>query len=248
MSEVELELEGKSPKLNQSGSLCPAVKAADMIGDKWILLILRELFLGANRYNAFQRALPRISPTVLSKRLKQMEEDGLLIKKTIAGEKATEYRLTKCGRELAPLVNYMSKWGLRWARRRMNEEDLDVGCFMWDFHRSLNTAELPDGETVFSIAFSDLDAHSKWWLVAKGDVVDLCTDDPGKEIDLYISSTLPALAEVWMGDTEVSSAIKADDVMLTGPAYLTRTASQWFPKSRYADVRPKRFVGDEASA
>lgn len=247
MSDTVLTLEDEPQQLNQSGSLCPAVKAADMIGDKWILLIMRELFGGANRYNEFQRALPRISPTVLSKRLKQMEETGLVVKKSVTGEKATEYRLTKCGRELAPLVDYMAKWGLRWARRRMNEEDLDVGTFMWDFHRSLNTSELPDGETVFSVNFSGLNAHSKWWLVAKDNVVDLCTDDPGKEVDLYISSTLPALAEVWMGDMDVSAAVKADDVMLTGAAHLMRTASQWFPKSRYADVRPERFVGTEAS-
>ena len=248
MSDMELTLEDEPRQLNQSGSLCPAVKAADMIGDKWILLIMRELFVGASRYNEFQRALPRISPTVLSKRLKQMEETGLIVKKTVTGEKATEYRLTKCGRELAPLVDYMAKWGLRWARRRMNEEDLDVGTFMWDFHRSLNTSELPDGETVFSVAFSGLDAHSKWWLVAKDNIVDLCTDDPGKDVDLYISSTLPALAEVWMGDTDISAATKADDVMLTGAAYLMRTASQWFPKSRYADVRPERFVSNDTSS
>lgn len=245
MSDLDLAVEDEPQKLNQSGSLCPAVKAADMIGDKWTLLLMRELFMGANRYNAFQRALPRISPTVLSKRLKQMEEDGLLIKKTVAGEKATEYRLTKCGRELAPLINYMSKWGLRWARRRMNEEDLDVGTFMWDFHRSLNTAELPDGETVFSVTFPGLEAHNKWWLVANGDTVDLCTDDPGKEVDLYISGPLPVLAEIWMGDCEVTAAVKAEDMMLTGASYLIRSASQWFPKSRYADVRPRRFVGDE---
>lgn len=247
-SELDLALEDEPRKPNQSGSLCPAVKAADMIGDKWTLLLMRELFMGANRYNAFQRALPRISPTVLSKRLKQMEEDGLIIKKSVAGEKATEYRLTRCGRELAPLINYMSKWGLRWARRRMNEEDLDVGTFMWDFHRSLNTSELPDGETVFSISFAGLDAHSKWWLVANGDVVDLCTDDPGKEVDLYIATTLPALAEVWMGDLDVAAALKTEDLQLTGAAYLMRSASQWFPKSRYADVRPKRFVGTDGAA
>lgn len=245
MSNLEFEIVEEPRKPNQSGSLCPAVKAADMIGDKWTLLLMRELFVGSNRYNAFQRALPRISPTVLSKRLKQMEADGLIIKKTVAGEKATEYRLTKCGRELAPLINYMSKWGLRWARRRMNEEDLDVGTFMWDFHRSLNTTELPDGETVFSVTFTGLDAHSKWWLVANGETVDLCTDDPGKEVDLYISSTLPILAEIWMGDCDVTSAVKDEDIMLTGASYLVRGVSQWFPKSRYADVRPLRFIGTE---
>lgn len=245
MSDMDLEFEDAPREPNKSGSLCPAAKAADMIGDRWTLLLMRELFMGANRYNQFQRALPRISPTVLSKRLKQMEEDGLIIKKSVVGEKATDYRLTKCGRELAPLVNYMSKWGLRWARRRMNQEDLDVGTFMWDFHRSLNTSELPDGETVFSVSFSGLDAHNKWWLVANGNVVDLCTDDPGKDIDLYISTTLPALAEIWMGDTDVRSAIKSDDIMLTGETYLVKSAADWFPKSRYADVRPKRFVGEE---
>ncbi len=247
MTDMELPPEDDTPQPNQSGSLCPAVKAADMIGDKWILLILRELFLGASRYNEFQRALPRISPTVLSKRLREMETDGLIIKKTVTGEKATEYRLTKCGRELAPLVNYMSKWGLRWARRRMNEEDLDVGTFMWDFHRSLNTTELPDGETVFCVNFTDLTSHKKWWLVAKDKIVDLCTDDPGKEVDLYLSCTLPALAEVWMGDTDISAAAKTDEVTLTGASYLMRSAALWFPKSRYADVRPKRFIGAEAT-
>ncbi|WP_340694189.1 helix-turn-helix domain-containing protein [Hyphomonas sp.] len=244
MKKDELSIVEEPRQLNRSGSLCPAVKAADMIGDKWTLLIMRELLMGATRYHEFQRAMPRISPTILSKRLKQMGQDGLLIKKSVVGEKATEYRLTRCGRELAPLVNYMSKWGLRWARRRMKDEDLDVGTFMWDFHRTLNTDELPDGETVFSVTLSELHTNSKWWLVARGATVDLCLDDPGKEVDLYITGTLPALAQVWMGDTDISEASKAEDIILIGAAPLMRTASLWFPKSRYADVRPKRFVGD----
>lgn len=243
MSKLEIPTEDRSAP-NQSGSLCPAVKAADMIGDKWTLLLMRELLTGASRYNEFQRALPRISPTVLSKRLKEMESDGLIVKKSVAGEKSTEYRLTRCGRELAPLINYMSKWGLRWARRRMNEEDLDVGAFMWDFHRSLNTAELPDGETVFCVNFPELASHSRWWLVARTEMVDLCTDDPGKPVDLYMTSSLPVMAEIWMGDQDIHAATKAEDVVMTGAAHLMRTAAQWFPKSRYADVRPKRFVGE----
>ncbi len=246
---TELEYDGDRPAgPNESGSLCPAVKAADMIGDKWTLLVMRELLLGSCRYNEFQRALPRISPTILSKRLKQMEADGLVIKKSIAGEKATEYRLTRCGRELAPLIDYMSKWGLRWARRRMNEEDLDVGCFMWDFHRSLNTTELPDGETIFCVHFPGLEAHDRWWLIAKDNVVDLCTDDPGKDVDLYISGELPVMAEVWMGDLDVRAAAKDEQLSLTGATHLIRSASSWFPQSRYADVRPKRFLGADGDA
>ncbi len=223
--------------MNESGSLCPSIKAADIIGDKWILLILREMFLGATRYNDFQRALPRISPTILSKRLKQLEANGLIIKKTTAGQKTSEYRLTKCGRELAPLTDQMAKWGLRWARRRLSEEDFEVGGFMWDFHRTLKIDELPDGEVVFCINFPELAANKTWWVVVNGKVVDLCTDDPGKDVDLFITGSLPALAEVWMGDETFSNANQSGAIVLTGASHLTKTASHWFPKSRYADVK-----------
>ncbi len=228
--------------MNKSGSLCPAVKAADMIGDKWILLIMRELFLGSTRYNEFQRALPRISPTILSKRLKQLEADGLIVKKSAPGQKAQEYRLTRCGRELAPVVDQMSKWGLRWARRRIIDEDIDIAGFMWDFHRSLDITELPDGETVICIHFTDVDRHSKWWLVATDENVDLCTDDPGKDVDIFITGSQPTLVEIWMGDAELSAAVKAQTVTLIGSNHLCKTAPRWFARSRYGDIRPKRIV------
>ena len=231
--------------MNKSGSLCPAVKAADIIGDKWVLLLMRELFLGSTRYNDFQRALPRISPTVLSKRLKKLEIDGLIVKKPVPGHKATEYRLTRCGRELAPLIDQMSKWGLRWARRKVIDEDVDVAGFMWDFHRSLNTGELPDGETVFCVHFPELSKYERWWLIVSEGVVDLCTDDPGKDVDLFITGAFHSLIEIWMGDADLKTAMSTEAILMTGAPYLTKSASRWFPKSRYADVRPKRLLGAE---
>ena len=132
--------------------------------------------------------------------------------------------------------------GLRWARRRICDEDLDAGTFMWDFHRSLNTEELPDGETVISVTLKDVETHNKWWLVVNAGVVDLCTDDPGKEVDLYIHTTLDEIAEVWMGDVGIRDAINKDDVMITGSSHLMRTISSWIPQSSYSTVRPKRIV------
>lgn len=225
--------------MNQSGSLCPAIKAADVIGDKWTLLILRELFLGNARYAEFQRALPRISPTILSKRLKQLEQDGLVIRKA-AGGKSREYRLTPCGREVAPIIDHLSRWGLRWARRQIQDEDLDVSAFMWDYHRTLKTEELPDGETVFNVQFPDLDSHNEWWLIARPQKVDLCTDDPGMEPDIWLSHTLTAAAAIWMGDIDVKSAIKAGDVTLSGPTQITRAVDHWFPTSMYSGIRPEQ--------
>lgn len=223
-----------------AGSLCPAIKSAEIIGDKWVLLILRELFFGSTRFNDFQRALPRISPTILSKRLKKLEEDGLIIRKTGPGDKTSEYRLTRCGRELGPLIDLMATWGLKWARRRLEDEDLDVGSFMWDFHRTFQLEELPDGETTIMVQFSDLKQHANWWLIINSPVVDLCTKDPGKDVDLYITAEVAALAAIWMGDQSVRQAKTAGDLSLTGNAHLMRSAARWFPRSSYAGIRPVR--------
>ncbi len=231
--------------MNTSGSLCPAVKAADVIGDKWVLLILREMFMGSTRYNDFQRALPRISPSILSKRLKLLEAHGLLVKKQSPGQRSSEYRLTPCGRELGPIIDHMAKWGLRWARRQIKDEDIDVSSFMWDFHRTMDTTELPDGETVICVRFLELKKYATWWLIANNEIVDLCTDDPGREIDQYISGNLEDLIAVWMGDLDLRAATQSNQILLNGEAYLSKSASRWFPKSPYAAIRPERLQGPE---
>ncbi|WND01808.1 helix-turn-helix domain-containing protein [Temperatibacter marinus] len=223
---------------NKSGSLCPAVKASAIIGDKWVLLILRELFLGAHRYNDFQKAIARISPTVLSGRLKDMETAGLLIKRTVSGKKGGEYRLTKSGRELGPIIDHLSRWGLRWTRRSLKDEDIDVAGFMWDFHRSLNLDELPDGKTVLSVQFPEQETYKKWWLIIENGTVDLCTEDPGFDIDIYIVSSLISMVSVWMGDSTLKEELASQAMTLTGDHYLMKTAARWFALSRYSDVRP----------
>lgn len=230
--------------MNDSGSLCPTIKASETIGDKWTLLILRELMFGSTRYNQFQRAVPRISPTVLSGRLKQMEANGLLIHKKTAGQKGGEYRLTSSGMELAPIMDSLARWGLRWARDQLCDIDLDVGSFMWDFHRTLQVSQLPDGKTVLCVIFSELTEAQKWWLIADRESVDLCNEDPGHDVDVYISGTLDGLAGIWMGDADLAGQIKTKKLMLTGERQIVSSAERWFPRSSYADVRPE--VNNEA--
>lgn len=223
--------------MNDSGSLCPTIKASEILGDKWTLLILRELMFGSTRYNQFQRAVPRISPTVLSGRLKQMEANGLLIHKTAGGKKGGEYRLTSSGVELAPIMDSLARWGLRWARDQLCDIDLDVGSFMWDFHRTLEVSQLPDGKTVLCVIFSELSLAQKWWLVADRSSVDLCNEDPGQEVDLYITSTMDAMAATWMGDISLTQQIKAKRIVFSGERQIANSAIRWFPRSRYADIR-----------
>ncbi len=113
---------------------------------------------------------------------------------------------------------------------------------MWDFHRSLRTDELPDGETVISVTLDDVEKHGRWWVIAEGGEVDLCTDDPGKEVDLYLHSRIADIAEIWMGDVDVRDAISQDALKATGSQHLLLTIASWFPQSRYSNVRPKRML------
>lgn len=220
------------------GQFCPVSKATEIIGDKWTMLIIRELVLGTHRFNDFQRSMSRISPTVLNKRLKLLEEKGVIIKRRQSGLKGYEYRLTPMGRELEPLIDHLAVWGMRWARGQMTDDELDVELLMWDIQRRIDTDNLPDGETVFCFTFNDLENYNRWWIVFNGDDVDLCTEDTGKDVDLYVTSNLRTMVEVWEGDRDLKSAMDEELIITVGARHLIRDMEKWFNFCTYADIRP----------
>ena len=228
------------------GQFCPVAKATEVIGERWTLLILRELLMGTSRFNDFQRAISRISPTILTKRLKHLEEKGIIVRKRISGQRGCEYRLTSAGRELGPLIENLAVWGMRWARGQMTDDELDVELLMWDIHRRIMTEHLPDGETVLCLTFGDLDKYKTWWLVIDGKDVDLCTGDPGKDVDLYVSSTLRTLVEIWEGDMDLRAALRDGPVKAIGTRHLVREMPGWFGLSQFAGVLPGREAGGHA--
>jgi len=220
------------------GQFCPVAKATDIIGERWTVLILRELLLGTTRYSDLQRGLSRISPTLLSKRLKELEKKGLIVRKRSPGQERHEYQLTACGRELEPIVKHLAVWGMRWARGQMTDSELDVEFLMWDLQRRLQTTHLPNGETVLCFIFDDLEKFKTWWLVACGEEVDLCTERPGKEVDLYINTRVRTMVEVWSGDLDLAKALREKQVRTHGNMHLARTMPDWLGICLYADVRP----------
>ena len=218
------------------GQFCPLAKATELIGEKWTLLILRELLLGTTRFNDFQRALSRMSPTLLAKRLRHLEECGIIIRKKLSGRKGYEYRLTSAGKELAPLLEVLAVWGMRWARGQLTNDELDVEFLMQEQQRRLQTEHLPDGETVICLTFDELTKHQTWWLVVDGEVVDLCTEDPGKDVDLYINSSVRTIVEVWEGDLEIRTALRNGSIKAHGLRHLIRTMPNWFGVCLYKEV------------
>jgi DNA-binding HxlR family transcriptional regulator len=226
------------------GQFCPVAKSMEIIGEKWTMLILRELLLGTTRFSDFQRAISRISPTILSRRLKMLEEKGLVIRKRGSGKESLEYHLTPAGKELHQLLVQMAIWGMRWARSQLSDEELDIGFLMWDIRRNIKTEHLPSGQTVICFTFPDVPdqdgARKKmsWWYIIDGDEVDLCDEDHNKDVDIYITSDIRTMIEIWEGDRDLCKAIDDEDVTIVGELGLCRTMQKWFGLSPRAYVRP----------
>lgn len=218
------------------GQFCPIAKASEVIGEKWTLLIIRELLMGATRFNELQRGLSLISPTLLSKRLDSLVQQGLIVKKKIQGQKGFEYFPTQCCQELMPVILSLGEWGMRWTVSNLTHNDYDVELLMLYLQRSIKPQHLPGNMTVIHFKFTDVDNFPSWWMLVENGKVDLCTQDPGKDVDVYFTSTIQTLAEIWMGRGSYKNAIRDGSLLLVGDSSLTNTVSNWMVNSVFADL------------
>lgn len=219
----------------QYGQFCPIAKATEILGEKWTILIVRELLMGGRRFNELQRGLGLISPALLTQRLKSLEEQGMVVKRKISGQKGFEYYPTAACEALLPVLVTLGEWGICWAKHNLLEDDYDVDFLMYYLERSIDPAALPGAETIIRFEFKDLTGQKNWWIVAQNDRVELCIKDPGRDVDVFINSTVKTLTDVWMGDRSWRDAIKAEELYLQGPPDLTRNVNAWLKPSIFVD-------------
>ena len=192
--------------------------------------------MGGTRFNELQRGLSHISPTMLSKRLDSLTEHGLVLKKKIPGQKGFEYFPTKSCQELLPIIRNLGDWGMRWARSNLTEKDYDVELLMVYLKRSIIKDQLIGRETVIRFKFTDIKEYPDWWLVVTDDEIDLCVNDPGKEVDVYFTATVKTMADIWMGDTTYKKATREDHLKIVGDRHLTRNITSWMANSIFTDL------------
>jgi len=222
------------------GQFCPVAMAAEVVCTRWTPLILRELVSGSTRFNDLMRGMPRISPTLLSKRLKQLEAAGIIRRISQQGEDGGEYRLTPAGMDLKEVVFNLGIWGQRWIEAQSSLKNLDPSLLMWDMRRNLDPKPMPPTRCVIQILYPELGpGKRKWWLIVEGGDTDLCKVDPGFEVDLYVSSDLRTMTAVWMGLTTLHAEVDAGRVQLAGDERLAREMSNWLGLSPFA-VEKKR--------
>lgn len=145
---------------------CPVAKAMELLDERWTMLVIRELLLGSRHFNDIRRGVPKMSPSLLSKRLRDLTRAGIVERRDEGRE--VVYGLTAAGMELAPVVDKLGAWGMRWIGK-VGEEDLDPKLLMWDLHRHVDPALVPPGRTVVSFRFNDVPASQDPRLVAGDD-------------------------------------------------------------------------------
>lgn len=214
---------------------CPIVRAVEVLGERWTLLIVREMLTGARRFNEMARGLPGLSRALLVRRLRQLEAAGLVERADDGG-----YDLTRAGEDLRPLVFGLAEWGARHAFGDPRPEELDPETLMWWFHGRIDTAEVPR-RAVVQVDITD--SRRLFWLVIEPQDASVCYTDPGFDVDAVMRAELATLYQVWEAEIELLDAMRTGDVELTGARWVVAGLPRWLLLSPVAPiVRAARAV------
>ena len=221
------------------GQFCPVSMASEILCSRWTTLVVRELLCGSTRFTDLRRGVPKMSPALLSKRLKELQQAGVVVASRRPNG-AVDYRLSEAGEELRPVIIGLGNWAQRWMESRLTLKNLDPSLLMWDMRRNLDIGLLPERRCTIQFLYSELPPPQKrWWLVVDGGEVDLCNFDPGHELDLLVRSSLKAMTAVWMGLTTIKRETESGQIEVEGDPQLARSMQQWLGLSSFAPV-PRR--------
>lgn len=220
-------------------TFCPTAKACEILEPRWTLLILCEMFSGSTHFNDIRRGVPAMSPTLLSKRLKDLERHGLLTRTQDKPSGANTYHLTPMAKELEPIIDKLGEWAHRNVETEVKLERLNAGVLMWNMRRKVEAAVLPrNRRTVIQFIYPELpQSERNYWLISRpGLPVDMCMIDPGQDVDLYITADLRAMTSAWMGLSTLQAEIDSGKIELVGNEALINSIGDWMVRSRFATL------------
>jgi FAD/FMN-containing dehydrogenase/DNA-binding HxlR family transcriptional regulator len=221
------------------GQFCPVAKAAQVFCERWTALIIRDLGSGVARFSELHRGVPLMSRSMLSRRLQELECEGIIERRPNEAGRGWTYHLTTAGRELLPAVKALGIWGQRWSRRDLAEGEVDVSQLLWSMERFVRAEAFGDRRTVVQFEFKEQPANRRrWWFVNEAGEAQLCVKDPGFEVDLYLTTRVRDMIRIWRGDISLAGALESGLLEVFGPPSLRRALPRWLALHPLAGVRP----------
>ncbi len=221
------------------GQFCPVAKAAKLFCERWTALILRDLGAGPLRFSELQRGVPLMSPSLLSRRLKDLEAEGVVVRWPVAG--GSLYALTEAGQDFLPAVQTLAVCGQRWSRRQLEAGEIDLGLAIWMLERGVDPQAFGAKRHVLAMTLSDQRAKARdWWFVSEAGTSELCLEDPGHGIDLYLTLSLPDLIYIRRGDLPLKEALESGRLDAHGPSRLIRRLGAWFNLGPHTKIASRR--------
>ena len=223
------------------GQFCPVAKAAEVFCERWTPLILRDLAIGATRFSELQRGVPLASPTLLSQRLKQLEKEGIVLRRMAPSGGSWTYHLSPAGHELASVVLSLGVWGQKWSRRELAQHEVDLGLLLWAMERGAKPDAFGPERIVIELIFTDqIEKKRCWWFLNEAGRCELCLKAPDRDADLFVETTLPDMIYIWRGDLPLAQAIERGRLWVHGTTHLRQALSRWLSISPLAQVASMR--------
>ena len=220
--------------MHRYGQYCPVARAAEILADRWTVLIVSELLADVNHFNELERGLPHMSRTLLAGRLRRLQQAGVLERRGASRGKQTEYRLTLAGRDLQSIIDQLGGWGARWAFGDPRPNELDPIVLLWWMRRRVCIEAMGKRRVVIQFDFGGGPRQSYWLLIERADV-SVCLKNPGFDVDVVVSAEIVAFYRVWLGRASLSEALRRRQVRLEGTPADVRAFSGWFAWSPMAD-------------
>lgn len=219
------------------GQFCPVAKASEIFAERWTPLIVRELLMGSRKFSELEIGMAHIPRSLLTQRLRTLEDAGVVLRKTVGTGKRSEYHLTEAGAELMDIVIGLGNWGQKWVNHDITAEDTDPKLLVWDMHRNVNIDLLPEKKVVVQLTFRGAETGD-FWLVLERPDPSACMHDPGFDVDLFISADAIAIHKVWMGMESLADCLDDGRIELDGLTAHVDAFPTWFKLSDFAGIKP----------
>ncbi len=213
--------------MTKYGQYCPVARAVEILGDRWTVLIVRDLIYGARHFNALERGLPGIPRAVLTNRLKRLKQAGIIERVEESGSQKVSYSLTPAGWALTPIMDALSDWGAKWVFGEPEESELDPVLLLWWMHSRVYRERLPKQRVVVEFDFREA-RPARFWLVLTPEDVSVCMTHPGFDVNILVTAELKSFYQVWLGRIEFMDALRSEKIQLDAMPAFIRDFPGWF--------------------